>query len=283
MHILAAMLNFGIFVEVYQSKIRLMNKLKYTFFVLAALLQFSFISDSSFEYRNQTNEAFTYGEELKYKIHYGFINAATATIKIDPEPVKINGRSTYHITARGRTNSGFDWMYKVRDHFETWVDTESMAPLKYFKTVRENKYTDSDLVYYNHEKESLRGKKKNMEMPRYAQDVVSGMFYARTLDFSNAKEGDAFPINIYLDQEIYSLKFKFLGRETISTKFGKIKCLKIRPQVVADRVFKDEDSMTIWVSDDANRIPVRVSSALWVGAIRCDLISHKGLLHSFGS
>jgi hypothetical protein len=259
-----------------------MNKLKYTFFVIAALLQFSFTNDSGFQYRNQTNQAFTFGEELKYKIHYGFINAAVATISVDPKPVDVNGRSTYHITAKGRTLSGFDWMYKVRDHFETWVDTESMAPLKYFKTVREDKYRDTDLVFYNHAEESLRGKKKDMEMPRYAQDVVSAMYYARTLDFSKAKKGDAFPINIYLDQEIYSLKFKFLGRQTIKTKFGRIKCLKIRPQVVADRVFKDEDSMTIWVSDDANRVPVRVSSSLWVGAIKCDLVGHKGLMHPFG-
>jgi hypothetical protein len=259
-----------------------MNNLKYTLFLFAALLQFSFISDSDFEFRNQTNEAFTFGEELKYKIHYGIINAGHATIKIDPKPVEINGRSTYHITAVGRTTSTFDWMYKVRDHFETWVDVESMAPLKYFKTVKENKYRDVDLVYYNHEKEKIRGKKKNMDMPRYAQDIVSGMFYARTLDFSNAKVGDAFPINIYLDQEIYKLKFKFLGKETVSTKFGKIKCLKIRPQVVADRIFKDEESLTIWVSDDENRISVRVSSALWVGAVRFDLVSHKGLKHSFG-
>jgi len=259
-----------------------MNTFKYTLLLLVALLQFSFTSDSTFQYRSQNNTAFTYGEELRYKIHYGFINAATAKIKIDPNSVEVDGRPTYHITAKGRTNSGFDWMYKVRDHFETWVDTASMAPLKYFKLVKENKYKDVDLVYYNHEEEKLRGKKKNMEMPRYAQDVVSGMFYARTLDFSDAKPGDTYPINIYLDQEIYKLKFKFLGKETISTKFGKIRCLKIRPQVVADRVFKDEDSMTIWVSDDNNRIPLRVSSSLWVGAIKCDLVEHKGLKHPLG-
>jgi hypothetical protein len=261
-----------------------MNNLKYTLFLFAAMLQFSFTSDSDsdFQYRNQTNDAFTFGEELKFKIHYGFINAGYATIKIDQEPVLIKGRPTYHITAKGRTSSGFDWMYRVRDHFESWVDVESMAPLKYFKTVKENKYRDTDLVYYNHEKESIRGKKKNMDMPRYAQDIVSSVFYARTLDFSEAKKGDAFPINVYLDQEIYKLKFKFLGRETLSTKFGKIKCIKIRPQVVADRIFKDEESLSIWVSDDKNRIPIRVSSALWVGSVRFDLTSHKGLKHPFG-
>lgn len=261
-----------------------MNKLKYTLFLFAALLQFSFTSDSvnDFEYREQKNEAFTYGEELKYKIHYGFINAATATISVDAEPVKINDRSTYHITAKGRTLGSFDWMYKVRDHYETWVDSESMAPLKYFKHVKENKYRDTDLVYYDHAKKSLRGKKKNMEMPRYAQDVVSSLFYARTLDLSELKTGESFKINVYLDQEIYDLKFKLLARETLSTKFGKIKCLKLRPQVVAGGVFEDEDSLTIWVSDDDNRIPIRAASDLWVGAIKCDLVHHKGLKHKLG-
>lgn len=259
-----------------------MNKFKYPILLFAALLQFSFVADSSFEFRKQENDAFTYGEVLEYKIHYGFINAARAKIMVDKNPVMINGRPTYHITAKGRTNSSFDWMYKVRDHFETWVDSASMAPLKYFKMVKENKYKDVDLVYYNHEKEKIKGKKKNMDMSRYTQDILSGVFYARTLDFSKAKVGDAFPINIYLDQEIYDLKFKYLGKQTISTKFGKIRCFKLRPQLVVDRVFKDEDSMTIWVTDDANRIPIRVSSSLWVGSVKLDLVKHSGLKNKFG-
>lgn len=223
------------------------------------------------------NNAFTFGEELTYRVHYGWINAAKITIKVAPKPVKIKGRTTYNITGYGKTYKSFDWAYRVRDHFETYLDSQSMAPLKYFKQVEEDSYKDVDLVFYDHEKKYLTGKKKSMEMPAYVQDVMSGVFYARTIDFSKSYIGQTFPLDIYLDQTIYNLKFKYLGTETIKTDLGKMKCYKLRPQLVVDRVFKDEDDMTIWVSADANRIPVRVQTDIYVGSLKIDITSHKGL------
>lgn len=236
-----------------------------------------------FSYRNQGNQAFTYGEQLSYRVHYGILNAATISMKVDDTAIMINDRPTYHITASGRTNKSFDWMYNVRDHFESYVDSVSIAPLKYFKSVKEDKYKDIDLVYYDHAAKHMRGKKKNMDMPEYVQDIVSGTFYARTIDFSDAYVGKAYPLNIYLDQKIYNLKFKYLGKETIKSDVGKVKCIKLRPQLVVDRVFKDEDDMTIWVTDDANHIPVRIQTDIWVGSLKVDLTSYSGLLNPFTS
>jgi hypothetical protein len=231
--------------------------------------------------RHIGNEAFTYGEELNYRVHYGWINAASVNIKVKDKPVKIKGRTTYNIEAKGRTYRSFDWAFKVRDHFETYLDSASISPLKYYKNVQEDNYKDIDLVYYDHEKKYMTGKKKSMSMPAYVQDIVSGTFYARTIDFSKAKKGQVYPISIYLDQTIYDLKFKYIGKEVISTDIGKVKCIKLRPQLVVDRVFKDEDDMTIWVSDDANKIPIRVKADIYVGSIKCDITSHKGLRNPF--
>jgi len=261
------------------------NLLRYSGLLLLALAQFSFTNktEDNFQYRDVSHSAFTYGENLKYRVHFGWINAATIDIKVDDTPVLISDRPTFHITAKGRTNSSFDWMYRVRDHFETYLDTQSVAPLKYFKSVRENKYKDKDLVFYDHGKQFLKGHKKDMTAPEYVQDLVSGMYYARTLDFDNAEVGHTFPIDIYMDQKVYNLKFKYLGRETIKTDLGRIKCIKMRPQLVVDRVFKDEDDMTVWVTDDANRIPVRVQTDIWVGSLKIDLTSYSGLANPFTS
>jgi hypothetical protein len=139
------------------------------------------------------------------------------------------------------------------------------------------------LVYYDHEKKYLTGKQKSMDMPAYVQDVVSGTFYARTIDYENADIGQLFPIDIYLDQEIYNLQFKYLGKEIIKTDLGKIECYKLRPQLVVDRVFKDEDDMTIWVSADANKIPVRVEAAIYVGSVKVDITKAEGLKNPFSS
>lgn len=241
-------------------------------------------TSSTFRYRSLQNEAFALGEELEFRVHYGFINAAKIKIKVDPKPFMINDRPTYHITAFGRTLSSFDWAYRVRDHFETYVDMESLAPLKYFKYVQEDDYKDVDLVYYNHAERSLRGKKKDMDnLPAYVQDLVSSIYYARNIDFKNATPGQSWPIDVYLDQKIYNLDFKYVGKEEIKSDVGKINCYKIKPRLVVDRVFKDEDDMTVWVSADENKLPVRIETGLFVGNIRCDLTSYKNLRNSLTS
>ena len=252
-------------------------------FLALGLMSFVTSENDQFAYRSQNNYAFSFGEELEYRVHYGWISAATINIKVDDKATLIDGRSTYHVTADGKTKSTFDWAYRVRDHFESYIDSQSLAPLKYFKSVQEDKYRDIDLVYYDHEKQYLKGKKKNMEMPIYVQDIVSAMFYARSINYNAASVGSTFPLDVYLDQKIYNLKFKYLGKETISTDLGKIKCFKLRPQLVVDRVFKDEDDMTIWVSDDSNRIPIRIQTDIWVGSLKVDLVNHKNLRNAFTS
>lgn len=229
------------------------------------------------------NDAFTYGEELNYRVHYGWINAATIRLKVADTAITIKGRPTYNITGIGKSNKSFDWAYRVRDHFETYLDEKSLAPLKYFKYVQEDEYKDVDLVFYDHENKKLKGKKKDMDIPAYVQDIVSAIYYARTLDLASAKENDVFPFDLYLDQQVYNLSFKYLGTDVLSTEFGKVKCYKLRPQLVVDRVFRDEEDMTLWVSADKNKIPIRVQSKIYVGSLKVDIVSHKGLLNEFES
>ena len=118
-------------------------------------------------------------------------------------------------------------------------------------------------------------------MPVYSQDLASAIYYARNLDFENAKLNQMFPLDVYLDNKIYNLQFKYIGKETISTDLGKIKCIKLKPKLVVDRVFKDDDDMIIWISDDKNKIPVRVQSAIQVGTVKADITSYSGLKNSF--
>jgi len=232
-------------------------------------------------HRFHANNAFTYGEELNYRVHYGIINAAKITLKVDDKVVEVNGHETYHLIADGKTLSSFDWMFKVRDHFESYMDMEFMAPVKFFKSVKEDSYTDVDLVFFDHDRKRIKGKKKNMDCPAYVQDVIGAIYYARSIDYNNATKNQKFPVDVYLDQEIYNLEFKYMGKETIKSDIGKVRCIKVKPKAVADRVFKDDDSITIWVSDDENKIPIRVEASLAVGSIKVDLTSYSGLRNPF--
>lgn len=235
------------------------------------------------ELRTTSNEAFMHGEQLKYRVHYGWINAASVSIKVADKPVTVNGRETYKISAYGRTYRTFDWAFKVRDHFVSFLDKKSIAPIKYYKNVQEDNYRDEDLVFYDHAKKHMTGQQKSMDMPAYVQDVVSGIFYARTIDYENTVIGTSFPIDIYLDQEIYNLQFEYLGKETIKSDLGKVVCYKLRPQLVVDRVFKDEDDMTIWISADANKVPIRVEASIYVGSVKIDITKATGLKNAFSS
>ncbi|MFM9943969.1 MAG: DUF3108 domain-containing protein [Bacteroidia bacterium] len=232
-------------------------------------------------HRLLSNTAFTYGEELNYRVHYGIINAAKIKLRVDETPVEVHDRQTYHLIADGKTLSTFDWMFKVRDRFESYMDLEYMAPVKYFKSVKEDSYSDIDLVFFDHDKKRIKGKKKNMDCPAYVQDIIGALYYARTIDFASAAKGQKYPLDIYLDQEIYNLEFTYLGKETIKSDIGKVKCIKIKPKAVADRVFSDDEAITLWVSDDENKIPIRVEADLAVGSLKVDLTSYSGLKNSF--
>ncbi|MBL7812674.1 MAG: DUF3108 domain-containing protein [Bacteroidetes bacterium] len=238
-------------------------------------------AEQSFEYRKMGNTAFQAGEKLKFRAHYGVINAAVITMSVGATTSNIGGRTAYAVKCEGETLKSFDWAYKVRDKFESWVDVQALAPLRYAKTVRENKYFDEDLAIYMHDKKKMRNSDGELAMPIYTQDIASALYYARNLNFTNAVINQSFPIDVYLDNKVYNLNFTYLGKETLNSDIGKVKCIKLRPKLVVDRVFKSSNDMTVWISDDANHIPIRVQSAIKVGSIKVDLTSYEGLRNTF--
>ncbi len=66
-------------------------------------------------------------------------------------------------------------------------------------------------------------------------------------------------------------------KENLKTKFGTINCLKIIPQVMSGRVFKDKEGVTLWVSNDKNYIPISMKAELAVGSLKADIDSFKNV------
>ena len=108
-------------------------------------------------------------------------------------------------------------------------------------------------------------------------NILSAFYYARTLDLQNAEINQEFVINTFFDREMYPLKIKFIGKEKVKTKLGDFNCLKFRPMVEKGRVFKEEEDLTLWISDDNNKVPVRLKANLLVGSIKMDLVEYKNL------
>lgn len=240
-------------------------------------------NEEVFKYRKIANNSFTINEKLEFRVHYGLINAASIVFEVGPSLVDKYDRKCFNVKAEGKTLKSFDWAYKVRDRFETYIDAEAMAPITYNKSVQEDKYLDNDLVTFKHNKKKLFGVKGVLDMPVYTHDVISSIYYVRNIDFSKSKIGDKFPLDVYLDNKIYNLGFKYAGKETINTDIGKVKCIKLVPTLIVDRVFKDQEDMTVWISDDENKIPIRVKAKIMVGSIKVDLTAYSGLKNEFKS
>ncbi|MDZ4667568.1 MAG: DUF3108 domain-containing protein [bacterium] len=234
-------------------------------------------SGKVYEIKKVKNTAFTYGEKLDYRVRYGPLTGGHAHFEVADKPVEINNRKSYHIKVDGKSSGMVDVMFKVRDQYESYVDEEAVIPWKQIKKVREGGYTDSDFILFDQVNGFATSRRGKVDIAQQTQDVVSAIYFARTTDMTNAKVGDIFPVNFYMDAENFVLRFKFVGKEVIKTEAGTFNALVIKPQLIKGRVFKDDEALTLWVSDDDNKLPLMVESDIFVGSIKAELIKYSNV------
>jgi len=231
----------------------------------------------------QSNNAYKSGEWLKFNISYsGLIKAGEATLKL-----KSNTES-YNVKAVGKSTGALKWFFKVEDFYESYFSKETGLPRKFKRKINEGGYTKDLIIKFDQilKKAKVNNIKKNtieeFKIKDSVQDMLSVFYHLRNnYDIDSIHEEEDFAVNMFFDSENYEFKMKFLGIETINTKFGKIKCIKLRPFVQSGRVFKEKESLTLWISADKNKIPVRIKADLVVGSIRVDLDAFSGLNHPF--
>jgi hypothetical protein len=232
------------------------------------------------------NNAFDYGEELTYKLRYSlYINVyvGEAVLKVAPDPKIIGNKPHYHIIGEGKSYKFYDAFMKVRDRYESYVNINNFLPSASIRVLNEGRFHFDDLTVYNHYILEAKNKKGQVhKMGKYSQDILSAIYLARTLEYKDSKNGDSFMMNIFIDDSNYVLGIKYLGRETIKGKDGNTyKCIKLAPILIVDRVFKTQNDMLLWVSDDKNKIPIKIYSAISVGAVYIDLYRYSGLKNPF--
>ena len=236
--------------------------------------------------QSEAQNAFKDGEWFEFRIHYGVFNASRISLGITADT--LDQVPVFHAKGYGRTTGLARLFFKVEDHYQSYFGQEDGLPRWFLRDIDEGGYTKDLEIFFNHNtgKAVVKDKKKKAtsEHPinENVQDLISAFYYLRNFyDTSNIKIGEAIELNMFFDQENYLFKLRFLGRETIDTAFGKVRCLKLRPLVQSGRVFSEQESVTLWVSDDANKIPVKMRADLRVGSIDCDLENFKNLQHPF--
>lgn len=230
-------------------------------------------------YPKVENTSFKKGEKLTYRVSYGAIDAGEVVLEVKETKKKGNdNRELFHAVGIGRTLGAFNTFYRVYDVYETFIDKESIMPWYFKRRVDEGGYKiNQDYEFLHHRKLVDNGNGKKYIVPVGIQDMVSSFYYARTLDFSSMKVGDISEFKCFMDEEVFPLKIKYTGKETIKLRSGKIECLKFQPVVQTGRYFKSEEDVIFWITNDKNRIPVMVKAKITVGSVRMHLVDWSGL------
>ncbi len=237
------------------------------------------------EFCNTRNVAFEEGEQLRFKVWYNmgriWVGAGEALFNVSSD--QLNGKKVYHITADGKTLKSYEWFYKVRDRYESWVDVATMQPVKFVRNVNEGGFKIYNNVVFNQNIGQAVSTSGIFQVPKCVQDVLSAIYYARNIDYNSYKPGAKIPFNMFLDDKVYNLYIRYLGKEKIETRYGTFNTIKISPLLIEGSIFKGGEKMAIWVTDDANHIPVRIDSPILVGSIKVDLMGYNHLRHDLSS
>jgi hypothetical protein len=171
----------------------------------------------------------------------------------------------------------------VKDKYETFIDTATMQPLKFIRNVHEGDYKLYHNVTFNKASNTAITNNGVFKVPSCVQDVVSAVFYVRNVDFSKLRPNDKVAFSMFLDNQVYDMYMRYVGKETIRTKYGRFRTLKIMPLLIEGSIFEGGEKMTVWVTDDDNHIPVRIESPLVVGNIKVDMMGYENLRHPLKS
>lgn len=212
-------------------------------------------------------------EHLKYVIHYGFIRGGKASLKLKSGRYK--GQDVHHLILSGRTTGLTNSLFGVKNTYESFVDKETLLPIKAIRNIKEGSYKRYNELIFDRENNKVHSKRSGeKDVVKGVHDILSAFYFARMKLFnSDLVEGQDLKIDTYFSDKPFLLQFKFMGYETINSKIGKIKCYKFIPVVETGRAFKNKDDMHIWISADENKVPIRVQFDLFIGSLRCDLVS----------
>jgi hypothetical protein len=235
------------------------------------------------------NLAFSVGEELNYKVIYnwGLIWLESGHASFTVRQGQLNGKSCYLMNGSGSTYPKYDWFYKVRDVFESYVDTNTFKPLKFRADIWEGNKKDKHTYVFNNPAKKVytiinRGhhpvEVDTVKMTPCTIDVLTAIYYARNIDYSTCRINDTVSISLLLDGKVYPVYVRYLGKtDYVSEELGKFNCIKFSPLLVEGSIFKGGEGMTVWVTNDQNKIPLYIETPIVVGTIKVKLVSYKGL------
>ncbi|MGF1532332.1 MAG: DUF3108 domain-containing protein [Bernardetiaceae bacterium] len=255
---------------------------------MKAFLFFGFIFTFSIalmsQPKSQSRLVFPEGEQVTYLAHYGFINAGEARISLDKNATQIDGKTCHKVAVEGRTTGVFRLGMRVDDLWQSYIDARTGLPQQFFRDIKENKYTKVETVQFDqqHGKAHVRHTTKNRpekqatyDMLPQSQDMISGYYYLRGLNFDAYQAGDTLTIPAFFEDKPYHFQLRYLGRERVRTKIGTYDALVMAPLMPASSIFDGQDAIKFWISDDQYRIPLKIRANMFIGAVQVEVTEYK--------
>lgn len=234
----------------------------------------------------KVNDAFQDGEWFRLRMRYGILNASYATVML--RETTFRDQDVFHVAATGKTTGFARWFFKVDDYFDSYFEKDVVRPIHFVRNISEGSYKRHVEIDFDHNTQTglmhdlLKETKTEITYASNLQDLVSTYYFLRNhFDLDGIQVGETAQVNLIYDKEPFVFRFRFLGYENLKTKFGIVPCIKFRPYVDEGRIFRENGGLSLWVSNDKNRIPIRVIAELRVGSIDVDLESFGGLKHPF--
>lgn len=259
--------------------------------LLASILLLCGMNTNAQKNCSVTNNTFKPGESLTYVINYnwGAIWMTTGDVTFAVSTADMYNSKVYHFTGIGGTYPKYDWFFKVRDKYESFVDTATLKPYRFVREVNEGGNHLKDDYVFNYQKNKVfmlttkvekQLKFDSLAIKPCLNDVITEIFYVRCLDFAAHKPNDTIPVSFVLDGEIFNSYVRYMGTEVINNPLlGAVRCIKFKPKLVEGTIFKGGEGMTVWVTDDENKIPIYVETPIIVGTIKVNLSKYEGLRH----
>jgi len=247
------------------------------YFFIIFLLTISFCRAFSQEPPAIGEPVFKAGEQLSYKLKYGFFTAAEAELRVEESEKKFDGHPAFHIIADGKTAGTFDVFYKTRNRYETYIDQTTLLPYFYTENRHEASYKHTDNVTFNHQDDKITAAKGVYPFKGKVFDFLSAYYFSRSIDVSKIRIGDKFDLKYFLEDGVHTLSITYVGKEKVNCGLGNFNCLKFNPTIIPGRVFRKDSKLYLWITDDDNRIPVKAHVELIVGSVTMDLTGAKNL------
>ena len=233
--------------------------------------------------------SFQAGEQLNFDIIYnwGFIWVDAGKVEFKANKEILDGKEVFHFSGTGVSLPKHDWFFKVRDYFNAWAEVSDLAPIKHTRNTSEGKYQAEEKYTFDYNKQKIysniktSAKERKLDTIPYQPcvfDIMTAVYYARTIDLSKYGVNQKIPLSMIVDNKIYHLYGRYLGKETIKDRSKRsFNCLKFSILLVEGTIFKGGEDLHVWISDDNNRVPIYIEAQVVVGTVKAYIKDTKNL------